>query len=209
MTLPNDDDLAEHEQSGDHHPDDDRAVADDTPNPMNPWQSDKDEIWEGILDERHRQNQKYGDAHDKGHRLPGWLLIMERELQEAKAAFFDEVSTRSIQNMRIEILQVIATGVAALQHVGLTTLDSEIEMEWFQEADRAAAFFDGYDDWCTALAGYAMMKHGWCGNEAAEMFLLHYRSEWRHFYERNWSPEETFERCFSDDYKLDEPGPDT
>lgn len=208
MTLPNDEDLAEHERSGDYHPDDGRAVTKDTPNPLDPWRSSKDEVWEAILDERHRQDQKYGVDHDKSHGLPAWLLIMERELEEAKAAFFDDEEILGLQNMRLKILRLVATGSAALEYFGVTSHSSETEMEWHQEARSVGEMFNGYDDWCTSLAGYAMMKHGWCGAEAAKMFLLEYRSEWQHFYERQWSPAETFEKCFSDDYKLDEPGPD-
>ena len=61
-----------------------------------------------IEKERDYQERKYPNH---GHELPGWLLIMHTELAEAEDAWMKSTDHESLA----EVLQVIATGVAALQ----------------------------------------------------------------------------------------------
>ena len=75
-----------------------------------------EKIYEAIRRERNYQDRKWGTPLDHPHEVPGWLLIMQGELDEAKEAWLksggDEESLR-------EILQVIAVGVACLEQHGV------------------------------------------------------------------------------------------
>ena len=71
--------------------------------------------------ERAYQEQRWGDAHDRAHALPAWLVIAEGELQEAKRAWLKEGDAAC----RLEILQVAAVCVAALEVHGVTLRGSE------------------------------------------------------------------------------------
>lgn len=98
-------------------------------------------VLEAILVERHHQDKKYGPVLDYagylgsgdkteiapleqgpgGHEIPGWLLVIEKELNEAKAAATGEGkrSARGRHSSRAEILQIAAVCVAALEQHGL------------------------------------------------------------------------------------------
>ena len=65
-----------------------------------------------IQKEREYQDKKYG-GHS--HTIAEWILIMEKELHEAKKAYFQNSSN---EHMMAEILQVVAVGVACMEEHG-------------------------------------------------------------------------------------------
>lgn len=71
------------------------------------------QIFEAIQRERAYQDAKWGD---KPHEVPGWLLIMRAELEEAMHAWAKGISDREALK---EVLQVVAVGVACLEEHGL------------------------------------------------------------------------------------------
>lgn len=94
--------------------------------------SPKDLVFRAIAIERQFQDRKYGPVtflYDSptqrhgpgGHELPGWLLVIEKELAEAKeAATGHGKKERTGRNTtRAEILQIAAVCVAALEQHGL------------------------------------------------------------------------------------------
>lgn len=93
-------------------------------------------IFAAIVHEREFQDQKYGPVvepmHDSGllkatrpgpggHELPGWLLVIEKELAEAKeAATGHGKKERTGRNStRAELVQIAAVAVAALEQHGV------------------------------------------------------------------------------------------
>lgn len=70
-------------------------------------------IWAAILRERRYQDEKWG--HNP-HTVFEWIGIMEKELQEAKAAYFQRPAD---DEMLKEILQVVAVGVACMEQHGV------------------------------------------------------------------------------------------
>ncbi len=75
-----------------------------------------DEVFEAISRERAFQDAKWGKPHDSGHTIAGWLLIAEKELQEAKDAWVEKPGD---DDALTEILQVVAVLVGCLQHHGI------------------------------------------------------------------------------------------
>lgn len=79
----------------------------------------REDVYMAIEDERFYQTCKWGE--DKQQSIPGFILVMERELQEAKDGWM-----RSVQSGRhsclAEILQVAATAVACLEKYGVDGL---------------------------------------------------------------------------------------
>lgn len=74
------------------------------------------EIIAAIVRERDHQTRKHGSIEEHPHTVGEWLLIMEAELAEAKQAWCkgsgDEGALR-------EMLQVVATGFAAMEQHGV------------------------------------------------------------------------------------------
>ena len=74
------------------------------------------EVFKHIVDERIYQDEVWGTIEEHPHDVPGWLLILERELAEAKEAW---MTRNGDQAALQEILQVAAVAVAALQQHGV------------------------------------------------------------------------------------------
>jgi hypothetical protein len=66
-----------------------------------------------MMREADHQDRKHGY---KQHTVPGWLLIMEDELQEARRAW---VKGRGDADALCEILQVMTVGMRCLQQHGI------------------------------------------------------------------------------------------
>lgn len=79
--------------------------------------TDREMVYEAVDRERMHQIGKWGIRH---HSLGEWLLIMEGELNEAKAAWVD---TGEIDGALCEVLQVVAVGVACLECHGIVERD--------------------------------------------------------------------------------------
>lgn len=74
------------------------------------------EVFDAVLRERAHQIEKFGDQ--KQQSLPGFLIIMRKELDEAELGW-----TKSIEGNHSplnEIVQVVATGFACLEKYGVT-----------------------------------------------------------------------------------------
>jgi len=78
-------------------------------------------VFDAISREREYQISKWGQNE---HDVPGWLLIMEAELKEAKEAW---VKRNGDSAALEEILQVVAVGVAALEQHGPV---ERFEVQW-------------------------------------------------------------------------------
>ncbi len=74
------------------------------------------EVFEAIIEERLKQEEKWGK--EKPQSLPGYLMVMERELAEAKEGWNKDLEGKSAPLN--EIVQLVAVGVACLQRYGLT-----------------------------------------------------------------------------------------
>jgi len=77
----------------------------------------REEVSVLIGEERLHQDIKHGVLEEHGHTIGEWILIMEAELAEAKAAIIKGGSGRN--HVLHEILQVVATGVACLEQHGI------------------------------------------------------------------------------------------
>ena len=75
--------------------------------------TDRRLIFEAVDRERDHQDRKYGPL--RRHEIPGWLVIMEREIQEVKEAWADGDITNAVR----ELLQVTSVGIAALEQHGV------------------------------------------------------------------------------------------
>lgn len=78
---------------------------------------DRSTVYVGIEAERNYQDNKWGPIEKKYHSIPSWLLIMKKELIEAEDAWMKHGDSEAL----LEILQVIATGVACLEQHGVIT----------------------------------------------------------------------------------------
>ena len=74
---------------------------------------DKQTVVEAIIDEREYQDAKRGNIEERNNSLADWLLILERELNEAKDAWGNDVECLD------ELRQVAATAFAALEQHGV------------------------------------------------------------------------------------------
>ena len=83
----------------------------------------KTEIQRAIDGERVYGDGRWGTIEEHPHSIPGWILILERELAEAKDAWLDGTENEALQ----EILQVISVGVACLEQHGVPEED---DTEW-------------------------------------------------------------------------------
>lgn len=81
----------------------------------------RQDVYAAIDRERDYQDRKWGGpSRDRRHALPAWMLIMRKELQEAEDAWMKGTD----DDVKREILQVVATGVAALESHGVTERDN-------------------------------------------------------------------------------------
>jgi len=74
-------------------------------------------IFEAIEAERKYQDLKWGSLEEKNQSLAGFMLVMKKELEEAEQGWMKNEPGR--HSALGEIIQVVATGVAALQQYGL------------------------------------------------------------------------------------------
>ena len=77
---------------------------------------DEKYILPAIRRERDYQDNKWGTIESNPHSIYEWIGIMERELAEAKDAFFKRPSE---SEMLREVLQVVSVGVACLEQHGV------------------------------------------------------------------------------------------
>lgn len=75
-------------------------------------------IYEAVSRERDYQDKKYGA--NRPHELPGWMLIMRKELIEAEDAWMKGTHEECL----CEMLQVVAVGIAALEQYGVVERDA-------------------------------------------------------------------------------------
>jgi len=73
-------------------------------------------VFDAVVREREYQDNKWGTIEDHPHDVPGWILIMRKELEEAEDEWVHNGG--DVPALR-EILQVIAIGVAALEQHGV------------------------------------------------------------------------------------------
>jgi hypothetical protein len=73
------------------------------------------EIWSAIRTERAYQDNKYGTAEDRRLAIVDYLHIAQGELNEAMCSFMDGDKDAAL----LELLQVIAVGVACLERHGV------------------------------------------------------------------------------------------
>ena len=79
----------------------------------------RQQIYEAIDRERAYQQAERPLSHRQGHEIPGWIAIMRSELAEAEEAWVKgDGAPANAESLR-EILQVVATGVAALEQHGV------------------------------------------------------------------------------------------
>lgn len=76
----------------------------------------RDEVYYAINKERDRQDDKWGP--NKPQSLPGFLIVLEKELQEAKDAWVKNVEGEHAPLN--ELVQIAATAVACLEKYGVT-----------------------------------------------------------------------------------------
>lgn len=82
---------------------------------MDETETSPQRILRAILRERDYQTHKWGTLADHPHTVAEWLLIMESELHEAKQAWVKSDDSNALR----ELLQVVATGFAAMQQHGV------------------------------------------------------------------------------------------
>jgi hypothetical protein len=76
----------------------------------------KDLIINGIFREREYQDAKWGTIEDHPHTVGEWLLIVERELHEAKEAWVRKGGDKEALR---ELLQVASTCFACMEQHGV------------------------------------------------------------------------------------------
>lgn len=79
----------------------------------------RQEIYQAIDREREYQIRKRPGSHARGHEIPGWLAIMRAELAEAEEAWVRGDGAPANAASLAEILQILATGVAAIEQHGI------------------------------------------------------------------------------------------
>ena len=85
----------------------------------------RDDIYAAIDRERAYQRAKRPGSHANGHELPSWIAIMRAELNEAEEAWVRGDGAPANDDSLMEILQVLATGVAALEEHGVVERSAE------------------------------------------------------------------------------------
>ncbi len=81
--------------------------------------SAREDVFLAISKERIYQDRKWGVGKEQS--VPGFLLIMKKEFEEAEKAWLKNV-TGDRQTVLEEIVQVAATAVACLERYGTTGL---------------------------------------------------------------------------------------
>ena len=79
--------------------------------------TNRNEVYAAIDAERDHQDQKWGKLEQKKQSVAGYLLVMERELAEAKAGWTHNIPDK--HSALAEIVQIAATAVACLEQHGL------------------------------------------------------------------------------------------
>ncbi|MDF2435461.1 MAG: hypothetical protein JWP44_5092 [Mucilaginibacter sp.] len=74
------------------------------------------QVFEAIAAERQHQDEKWGK--DKPQSLPGYLMVVESELDEAKLGWIKNLPGKSAPLN--ELVQVAAVCVSALERYGVT-----------------------------------------------------------------------------------------
>lgn len=77
-------------------------------------------VFDAIEAERKFQDEKHGHPSKNPHSIGAWILIAEKELEEAKTACIKGAPGRD--NVINELVQVAATIVACLQQHGVAEL---------------------------------------------------------------------------------------
>lgn len=75
-----------------------------------------EEVFEEIKKERAYQENKWGNFEQHPQSLPGYLLIMKKELEEAENGWMKNSTGRN--HVLHEILQVAAVAIACLEEHG-------------------------------------------------------------------------------------------
>lgn len=75
-----------------------------------------EEVVEKIRQEREYQNSKWGTVEEHPQSIPGYLLVIRKELEEAENGWMKNVSGRD--SAMAEILQIAAVAVAAMEQHG-------------------------------------------------------------------------------------------
>lgn len=79
--------------------------------------SNRDEVFHAINIERDYQINKWteeGTLAEPVHEIPGWLLIIEKELADAKKTWYLDP-----EQSKREILSIAGSAVAALEQLGV------------------------------------------------------------------------------------------
>lgn len=76
----------------------------------------QEDVFDAICEERRLQDEKWGSLEDKQQSVAGYLLILESELEEAKAGWMKNKTGR--HSALSEILQIASVAVACLQQYG-------------------------------------------------------------------------------------------
>lgn len=76
----------------------------------------RQQVFDAISKERDHQIQKWGA--DKQQSIPGYLLVLRKELEEAELGWLKN-HTETRQSVLEEIVQVAATAVACLEKYGV------------------------------------------------------------------------------------------
>lgn len=78
-----------------------------------------EQVFDAIKNERTYQDFKWGDIEQHPQDIAGWLLIVRKELEEAEHSWVKGNPDESLK----ELLQVVATGIAALEQHGIVERD--------------------------------------------------------------------------------------
>lgn len=76
-----------------------------------------DEVVASIKEERDFQDQKWGTLEERSQSIPGWMLILRKELDEAEIGWCKNVQGK--HSSLAEIRQVAAVAIACLQQYGV------------------------------------------------------------------------------------------
>lgn len=76
-----------------------------------------EEVCKSIQEERDYQDSKWGTLDEKQQSIPGFMLVLEAELNEAKAGWMKNVNGK--HSSLAEIRQVAAVAIACLQQHGI------------------------------------------------------------------------------------------
>ena len=77
---------------------------------------DQDDAIDCIVTERYYQDDKHGTIEEQGHEIGEWLILIEAELEEAKAGLVKGKKGRD--HVMSEIIQIAALALAAIEQHG-------------------------------------------------------------------------------------------